>query len=442
MATKYPGWAPQVFSANWCDGDDGVQDVAKVQVGDAAVFTVNSGVVTLTTNEAADSLDMSTVQWNRGFGTGAARSLDVGGAVIFGGAGGTNITLYCAGDFTAVAADTGPGDLTLLVMDGTGNLTSNATPLSDVQINTAGTVTLADATECGDFTMTVGTFAGSATLTVNGNFTTVVGTWSFTGKVVMGADGTINEGISATLVEVEIPAGVTSTVVSAYIRCAKFSGEGTIQDNGGGEQVYARPTANSFWNFTGTANIGLLIWIAGGATRITGQGITLGNKNITVIAGGVTASGDIDIGTGLLDLDPGSNIVWSMNGYGLRAGNVILGRAAVVKNVTFNSGAGYHKISGNLNMEVGSLGVITLALDSSIWEMEGTLNLVGLVVTNTYTHFINTAGGSGAVSNMPNTGNDPVHCHDIVDGGGNHAGSVDFDKYARPGSLVLMGVGL
>lgn len=342
--------------------------------------------------------------YERVISTGSGAGLDVNAGSLILGAGQLGPTISGSADISAV------GDISIglntnfssftgtLIQDGTSGdptITTNGCVLPDMQINNNGVTTckLVGSLACGVLTLTAGKldddaagtggpvtcdefdlagaiWAGSGDLTVNGDFTTSSGTWSHTGKVVMAATADLDHAVNTPLVELEVPAGVTVTCLDPTTYLRKFSGAGTVEDNGGGETFYFQPNANGFWNFTGTANVGLLIYIGAGTTRTTGRGITLGDKGIRVISGGITASGPISIGTGTLDLDADGHIVLNMVTFSLTAGDWIMGKNAGAGNVTVNLGTGLHNISGDIAKDTDCTGTLTMALDTS------TLNLV------------------------------------------------------------------
>ncbi|TSA39922.1 hypothetical protein D4Q85_00590 [bacterium] len=121
--------------------------------------------------------------------------------------------------------------------------------LGDVEIDSAGTVTLGDALRCGPFTFTAGTLNDAGyNLYVNGdlNFTngTLVssGEWHHTGSGdVYGS----NSNVRPALLVLGDGAGVTSTLQES-VNCKTFAyGVGTV--TGGGYDLYLYPQANDFW---------------------------------------------------------------------------------------------------------------------------------------------------------------------------------------------------
>ena len=164
MADKYGDNAAFDWPDQWCDADDGVQDVAAPGAGDLAHLTANSGNATLTAGAATDYLVM----------TGFTGTLDLGAFTL-------DLAVDATlGDTSAHVNGTGQinvaGDLVLLsglqlqsgvsfVMDSQGGatrtITSNSVAMGNLTIDDNGggdTFQLIDNLDCDDFLLTDGVF--------------------------------------------------------------------------------------------------------------------------------------------------------------------------------------------------------------------------------------------------------------------------------------------
>lgn len=401
MATKYPDWAPQFWRDNWCGPlDDGVQDVTKAGVGDAGVFTFNSNIVTLDTNEACDSLDMSAggsaARINAASG---AHSLDVGGAVMYAGAGGADVTLYCGGSFEAVWPDTGVGLLTLLVMDGTGTLTTNGVTMPPIEVNAAGAYTLADELTCKGFTFTAGEFeVNGQVVNVDGDLL-IVGVAGFVGHtgawVHRGGDLQNDTGYAQRFGPLTIGQGGKSTTIGA-VRASKLTigagVDGVAADGGHVWTIHPSdelPVVSQPGRGTvdGELVLAPLADVNIGALDLDGcfsNGVTVSptqtNKTVTV-------TGDWNLGTaGTLRLWKYTNDQWvglRANGYRITCASLRPGYSGQSDFGKIWLGSGSHSI-GTIEREPGNLSTAhELHFDTGTIALGTLIDGDGMTCTNT-----------------------------------------------------------
>ena len=247
MANKYGAQAPYNWSANWCDPDDGVQDVVKPAIGDVAILTANSAAATLDENSAAlGGLTLTGFADTLAFGT---NTIDVdGNAIVVGelttGAGGT---LEVSGDLTVAATAVIP-DALIVTLNGTGDVDAAASA-GDVRVNTAGTHTAISALTCAAFTLTAGTYDdGGLDHDVAGDISLGGGALTSTGRWTQTASGLVRN-YSAAREPAKLvlgPAGGTSTV-AATVYCKSFGhGAGAVVESGS-RWLLIRSAGDDFW---------------------------------------------------------------------------------------------------------------------------------------------------------------------------------------------------
>lgn len=254
MATKYPDHENQDWSDNWCDADDGTQDVGKAAAGDDAVMTANSATMTLTANEACDSLYMSGFSDTFAF---AAFDLDVGGDCYLEGTftadnGGI---LYCGGSLQLVAgSDYDQGADLATIMDaatGSKTITTNGVELGALTINDAAgdaIFTMTDALTCGAFVLTDGDFR------TGGNDFTMDGITGAGGELAFGAS-TVDAGANDITLD-----NIAATIGAGAVTAANL-------DIGAGGSL----TSTGDWTLAGDMLVDGGAYTAGGTLAIAGS---------------------------------------------------------------------------------------------------------------------------------------------------------------------------
>lgn len=415
MATKYAPYTAFVWSDNWCDSNDGVQDVVKPGIGDAAVLTVESGDCTLDEDTAALA-SLATVNYSGTLDLNGW-DIDVDGPVITGGT-----TVATAGDKLYVSGSADlfadlPSELTL-VMDGTGNLDLNGNTGGDIEINTAGTVTAVILQAWDSFTLTGGTYvdegfdhniAGSIMMDAAEGFVST-GTWTMT------ADGNIiNTTFNRQFNELSIAEGVTATLTNTtYVK--KFTGAGRAIL----QQIFAYLPPAAPFDSTGAHTADMAVRIDGsrdlGGISTTGGLVLFANDDYiftatsTVGAGAVSLSSASDNKVSTLD----------MADHNLTCGAITLG-SAPLRTGSIDFGSGAHSIGGIIANDSNNDDENLCNFATSNIALSGTIDGENVQVSSDTIAFTNTSGVvvGGTITDVDLSGEAALHAFTSVNGGGN-----------------------
>ncbi|KKN89745.1 hypothetical protein LCGC14_0235910 [marine sediment metagenome] len=442
MANKY---APQAAfnwpgaPDNWCDADDGVQDVAPPGAGDVAIFTVNSGAATMDNNVNIGGLTMT------GF-TGSVsmnNDIDCDGVI-------TNLsgTFTGGGDILVAGHVTVGANLIMTGMTGRLNFDGGGAyqltagvRIFGLILNAGSTVTLQADSLVDNFQVVTGTFAdGGNDFDIAGSII-CAGTITTTGDWTMSGTGSlINAGPSNALAGLNIAAGVVGTLIGTFY-CRKLAGSGTYQ---GANLFYVRFPPDNFWSFAGTASSNTTINLSG--SRSSGAGITLNNAlfNLQGYDGNVlTMDGDLNTGTGVIRIYGSSGdrtVTLDMVTFDIKGGEseVVLGTPAASAGRwgKIDFGSGYHQIAslryGNAANNAGN----GIDFGTADVECSGNLNATGIAAAD----IANTNGTIrlGTITALDMSVGGTIQGYGSVDGTGNS----DVEFAPAVGSLAMCGVGV
>lgn len=357
-------------------------------------------------------------------------------------------TITVGGDFQlypSAALD----DTINITLNGTGNvLDASGAGGGNYDVNTTGTHTLGTDLYCHDWKHTAGTTVGTGyTIYCDGTF------GPYTAGTVTGLSvvqsGTNNADWSTTnepLLSYNVAASAVITLNNTRVATQAFAGSGTLNPATTQYLQLEDPTDN-FWSFTGTITAVVQCILSGDES--SGAAITLTDKQFFLMnrtAGHtLTMDGDLDVGSGevyVFDNNNSEACTLDMNNYSL-TGSVVLGKkAANTRNGILTLRGASHKIISVADGNASNNGNI-LNLDESYVEITGSggTELDGTNITVTATLDCCHVEGLGAATIDNVSPDNMVHAHNCTDGGSNGA-NIDFDAYAVPGSLALMGVGV
>ena len=148
------------WSGQWCNADDGVQDVAAPGPGDNANLTFNSVAVALT----ADTLHFDKFDASMFTGTVAMAGYSIDCNASYCWLGGTftgdvGAKIYSSVDFIATAGMSFDPDIEIVLdaAGGSSNITTNGVTIGDLTIGGGAEFTLGDALSCGSISLASGT---------------------------------------------------------------------------------------------------------------------------------------------------------------------------------------------------------------------------------------------------------------------------------------------
>jgi len=363
-------------------------------------------------------------------------------------------TIAASGDFTALTNTTFDGNTTIL-LDGTGNVSfSTSDANANIEVNTAGTHTLALPLACKDITLTAGTLvdAGYA-VTVGGNLQLNAGTLTSTAAWTMNGSGSFNiaaNGNNLVVKDLTIGPNVTATTTAAV-----YTKKLTIQGALSGPHLIDIWAPSAAWWGTQTGTISATMYVIN-ASAGPGADVVLSSmsgKEVRVYktsgAVSLTWGGDLDVGAGdliLRSLEDADDkyVEIDMEANSLKVGGTLTLGHSNKGSGRLKLGEGSHSINaladGNALNHCN-----TVAMEKCYLEAGGTLDLDNITHSadaDDLVHIVCT--GTGEIKNF-----DPaqiVHCHGdaSVDGGGNNGANnkATFNTHAPPGSRVLMGAGV
>ncbi len=427
MALKYAPHSDFNFSDNWCDGDDGVQDVIKPGGADVAIFTGNSdGTCTLDESPTIGGLGMS---GNPAGGIGDSIDLNgnvltVGDAIFDGSIGDSGVggSVVVSGHFTKVA--TVNLDDISVTLNGTGNVTCNGVSGGFVNINTAGTHTAADAQLWEGFTCTTGYATGNFAHGIDGNIS-IAGTFApGTAVWTMTASGTIANGTSGnSLYQLAVAAGVTcETAGTTYLQGLAVPATATFTVSH--ITFLYGSAANDRLDVAGAVDGASLLLMYEGNSR-SQKAVTLACDFSVRLDNGqtLTMTGALNIGTKNLSVEASGAGVCTLDLglYGLIAGALVLGDTnANDQSGVLKCGEGIVVIASLAAGNAANLANAIL-LNRCYLEAAGTLDFDNIVHTAAADDVVHiNCLPTGEVINFDPAEIVHVHGDGSVDGGGNN----------------------
>ena len=426
MAAKYPVHAPasQNWSANWCDGDDGVQDVVKPGAADIPTFTPNSGNVTMDENSAAlGGFTMTAYSGTLAMG---AWDINVDGDCTIAGAfsASAGAILSVSGSLSVASGSTIPDTMGIL-LDGTGNVPCTGVSLGLLTVNTAGTHTVITSKLFAK-TLTIagaGTTFNGATLgaDIAGNIIWSAGAWTNTGTVTQTDNGNVSLADFTNVVTKLVlgAAGKTSTLTGT-VYCKAFQyGAGTVALAARVLQI-RNPATGDYWTDGAgsiTSTTGKVVFYQSGSLTQSTP-VTIGAPldvtptpgTVHTFSGGINISGyDLTVGPFETSANPAGV---AMGGGRLVCRDILEGISAT-RFGSMDFGGGIHSIRSFQSNGGAASNVCNFA--SAFINLSGTIDGTGIVVSNTAATII-----GGTVQNCDLTGATPLlHLWPVAVGAGN-----------------------
>ena len=355
----------------------------------------------------------------------AGQTIDIdGGACSITGNAGTiadpsgGAEIQCEGSFTISGAPL-PATLTV-TLDGAGNLASDVSSnAADLIIDASGTITPASGDHYwGGYTYTGGVCDWFA----NGPTT----------HVTSGGSGNVNwNSPEASWIKfLELDAGATMTLTGP-VETRNITGAAgtTIDESGGSQQLRLVNPETLSWLFAGSFEATTLVLNSGGSDNLGNLTVDLGNGDIQLEQGTWTATAEIKIGTGNLNLlGSFGNGSFDFVAQNLTCNDVMLG-STNGNDVTVSYGSGTHIIRGDIKAitSVGNTGTLVCNMDTAIVALTGTFDGASQGSSSVLTIAGEATGGGhaeihgGTVQNvsMP-LDDDALDCTDeVLDGGSN-----------------------
>ena len=429
MANKYASQSAFNWSDQWCDADDGVQDVTPPGATDTAFLTALSGDCTLTANTGTiTALRMDNYTGTLVF---AAWAMDVDGYAKLGGTvtASSGAQMNVSGDVVKNVGLTLDDNL-LIIADGSGlqTIQCNSVTGGQLQINNSGTALAFDDQFWTTWNLASGGLYDDTgeTVTVAGDITSR-GQMDGSGKFVMAASGDLNVNVTGIMTELEVQEGVVATCTTAPTNTylAKLSGTGQIKGSAPGKVLRMWVTTSPWWSFTGEfgENLNLGVFVDAGSVG-PGADISIGanNPNARFFSYGldysITMDGNLNLGTGDLAIEhfntAGKTTTVDMAAYNLICADIKLGSNSVdAYHGAIDFGTGTHQIA-SLAVQ-GTNKACAVDFGSAYITLTGTLAGASIAETNT--------GGvvvGGTVNDVDVSGSSPLlHLYPATAGTGN-----------------------
>lgn len=403
MANLYPVQSPASMNwsaSTWATTDGGAADQAPPGSMDTAVFTSNTGDVTLTAN--ASAINVLLMTGYTGTLDVVSYSLNVDGQATFDGTiAGTTGEVQVLTNVILTAAMTWDTDVGL-VLDGTGtrSVTTNSVPLGaiTVEIASASTITQQDAITCNSFSQTTSASnwnGNSKAMTVTGAAPHIIISAGSTTGMLVTQDGSGNlqvagGGSAIDSLTCAVGAADTCTATDTIWLHRITLGKGTFNKNsrtlivlagGGSDDFFAQDADNTFTSTGGRVEFEYLDDLSNGAITIPSELRILMNHSNTL-----TMTGDIDLTASALVVRSqrtGYKGTLDLNGNDLTCGAITLGDSGNAdREGTLLLDSGSHTIA-SIARANASDAENAVNFGSSIITLTGTINGTGLVFTNT-----------------------------------------------------------
>lgn len=342
----------------------------------------------------------------------------------------------------------------VILLDGSGGVTSPAFELPTVIVNTAGIHTLANAMLVENIEVAAGLFThGEFDIDVSGTCKLTGGSWGAsmtTGVINVVGDGTPQDfecdSIAQRWAELNVDAvAVVNLSDTVYVK--KISGAGTIETDAAKVLNIFVPGVNDFMaTWSGTITCDVMFTTVnnspGADVIITDADLTYDGNATTL-----TMDGNIQLGTGTLNpratADAGLASV-DMTSFGFTGEGIVLGQtAAQDRSGAIDFGSGVHHIgSGGISSGNAANTGNAINFNTSPLIVDSGATITGANGANPVT-CTNTSGsirGGCTVTGIDLTGQGVLDCRGCTDGGGNSS-EVLFGALGT-GQRMMMGYGL
>ena len=418
----------QIASGQWVSEAATVWDSGLVPaVSDHVVVAGGFSLVVDSDTNALTSFNSSAQTGQLSIGGGAA--LDVNGSCTLGGNQSAGSGVLACGGSLAVGAGVSGSGLNIL-MDGTGSVDdqSGAFVFGDIEIDTAGAVTMSSLLTCGDFTMTAGTLVGtSQALTAGGDVLYTSATAVTDLSLTMTGTATLDW---STFADRFLDLTVSSTaVVSLTNDCNTKALHIAGSVSGAQEILISSSGANDYLEITGDAAANVTVAVSS-TVDITNAGeVSIGpatleyrgtvNDVLYTQSGPITASGEL----------------WVNNTTALKASTLALGAGSALGDLVLGSktisGSGIMNLAdGSHSVESVAAGhatnaanALAAATSSILMPPAGVLDGADITITSTSARLTN-----GVLTNVALTG--LLNCWGVTESTGNsgdiiHHGGVE-----------------